>query len=252
MHGERFEGKVVLVTGGNSGIGLAAAKAFVSEGARVVVTGRDRQTVDAAQRELGSDHLALVSETSSLSGIDQLMANIKERFGRIDSIFINAGIAKFGPFEEISEELFDQTFSINVKGAYFTIQKALPLFPPEGGSIVLNGSINAQLGMPNSSVYAASKAAVISFARTLSAELIGRGIRVNVISPGPISTPLYGRLGLKPEELQGMAKAIQGQVPMKRFGTPEEIAHGVLFLASSDSSFVLGAEIVADGGMSQL
>ena len=252
MSSKRFEGKVALITGGNSGIGLVTAKEFVHEGANVVVTGRDQKTIDTAQKELGRDHLSVVSNAASLSDIDQLMSKVKERYGRIDVLFINAGITKFGPFESMPEHIFDETFSINVKGPYFTIQKALPLFPQSGGTIVLNGSINAHIGMPNSSVYAASKAALISFARTLSAELVARGIRVNVLSPGPVTTPLYGRLGLPPEVLQQMAQGIQEQIPMKRFGTPEEIAKAVLFLASSDSSFILGSELIADGGMSQL
>ena len=180
------------------------------------------------------------------------MTQIKGRFGKIDSVFINAVIAKFGPLSDLSESVFDETFDINVKGAYFTIQKALPLFPSTGGTVVLNGSINAHIGMPNSSIYAASKAALISFARTLSSELVAKGIRVNVVSPGPVSTPIYGRLGLPPEALQQMAANIQEQVPMKRFGNPDEIANAVLFLASSESSFILGTEIIADGGMSQL
>lgn len=252
MSSMRFEGKVVLITGGNSGIGLATAKEFVREGAKVVVTGRDKKTVEATQNELGRDHLCVVSNAGSLSDIEQLMSTVKERYGRIDALFINAGVAKFGPFESIPEALFDESFSINVKGAYFTIQKALPLFPKSGGTIILNGSINAHIGMPNSSLYAASKAALISFARTLSAELVARGIRVNVVSPGPVTTPLLGRIGLPSEALHQMAQGIQEQVPMKRFGTPEEIAKAVLFLASSDSSFILGTELIADGGMSQL
>ena len=252
MSSMRFEGKVALITGGNSGIGLATAKEFVREGAKVVVTGRDQKTVDATQKELGRDYLSLVSNAASLSGIDQLISKVKERYGRIDTLFINAGVTKFGPFAEMPEDVFDETFAINVKGAYFTIQKALPLFPKSGGTIVLNGSINAHIGMPNSSLYAASKAALISFARTLSTELVAHGIRVNVVSPGPVTTPLYGRLGMAPEVLQQMAQGIQEQVPMKRFGSPEEIAKAVLFLASTDSSFILGTELIVDGGMSQL
>jgi NAD(P)-dependent dehydrogenase (short-subunit alcohol dehydrogenase family) len=244
----RFEGKVVLITGGNSGIGLATAKEFVREGANVVVTGRDQKTVDATQTELGRDHLCLVSNAASLLDIDHLLSKVKERYGRIDTLFINAGVAKFGPFIDMPENVFDETFTTNVKGPYFTIQKALPLFPKSGGTIVLNGSINAHMGMPNSSLYAASKAALISFARTLSAELVPQGIRVNVVSPGPVTTPLYGRLGVPHKALQQMAQGIQEQIPMKRFGTPEEIANAVLFLASSDSSFILGTELIADGG----
>ena len=176
---------------------------------------------------------------------------MKERFGHIDVLFVNAGIGKFVPVEAVTEDLFDSIMDTNFKGAYFTIQKLLPLIT-DNASIILNTSINAHIGMPNSSVYAASKAALLTLARTLSAELLGRGIRVNAISPGPITTPILGRLGLPPEAFEEIVKSIKEQVPMKRFGRPEEIAKTALFLASDDSSFLLGTEIVADGGMSQL
>ena len=247
----KLEGKVAVVTGGNSGIGLATAKEFTKEGARVVITGRDRGTLDEAAREIGGDVLALRSDTSSLAEIEKLFAAVKEKFGQIDVLFVNAGVGKFAPIEAVTEEMFDEIMDVNIKGAYFTIQKALPLLN-DNASIVLNASINAYIGMPNSSVYAASKAALITLARTLSAELVVRGIRVNVVSPGPVETPIFGRLGLPPEALDEIVKSIQSQVPMKRFGKPEEIAKTVLFLASDDSSFLLGTEIVADGGMSQL
>jgi len=247
----RLEGKVAVITGGNSGIGLATAKEFKEQGARIVITGRDQQTLDEANREIGGDVLALRSDTSSLTEIDKLFAAVKEKFGRIDVLFVNAGVGKFAPVEAVTEDLFDSIMDINFKGAYFTIQKALP-FLNDNASIVLNTSINANIGMPNSSVYAASKAALITLARTLSAELIGRGIRVNAVSPGPIATPILNRLGLPSEALEATRNSLADQVPMKRFGRPEEIAKTVLFLASSDSSFLLGTEIVADGGMSQL
>jgi len=247
----KLEGKVAVITGGNSGIGLATAKEFKEQGARVVITGRDQQTLDDAKREIGSDVLAVRSDTSSLTEIDKLFAAVKEKFGKIDVLFVNAGIGEFAPIESVTEESFDSIMDINFKGAYFTIQKALPLLN-DNASIVLNASIVAYIGMPNSSVYAASKAALITLARTLSAELVGRGIRVNVVSPGPVSTPILGRMGMPPEVLEETAKSIQAQVPMKRFGRPEEIAKTVLFLASEDSSFLLGTEIVADGGMSRL
>jgi len=247
----KLEGKVAVITGGNSGIGLATAKEFREQGAKVVITGRDQQTLNAAKREMGGDVLAVRSDTSSLTEIDQLFATVKETFGHIDVLFVNAGVGKFVPVEAVTEDLFDSIMDINFKGAYFTIQKALPLMN-DNAAIILNTSINAHIGMPNSSVYAASKAALITLARTLSAELVGRGIRVNAISPGPINTPIFNRLGLPPEALEETAKNIRAQVPMKRFGRPEEIAKTALFLASSDSSFLLGTEIVADGGMSQL
>jgi len=247
----KLEGKVAVITGGNSGIGLATAKEFKEQGARVVITGRDQQTLDEAKRDIGGDVLAVRSDTSRLTDIDKLLAAVKEKFGKIDVLFVNAGIGKFVPVAEVTEELFDSIMDINFKGAYFTIQKALP-FLNDNASIVLNTSIVAHIGMPNSSVYAASKAALLTLVRTLSAELVGRGIRVNAVSPGPISTPILNRLGLPPEALAETKNGLEGQVPMKRFGRPEEIAKTVLFLASSDSSFLLGTEIIADGGMSQL
>ena len=247
----KLEGKVAVITGGNSGIGLATAKEFSEQGAHVVISGRDRRTLDEAAREIGGDVLAVRADASSLAEIDELFAAVKEKFGKVDVLFVNAGVGKFAPVEAVTEELFDGIMDVNFKGAYFTIQKALPLLN-DNASIILNTSVNAHIGMPNSSVYAASKAALITLARTLSAELVGRGIRVNAVSPGPINTPIFGRLGLQPEELRETTKHIQEQVPMKRFGRPEEIAKTVLFLASSDSSFLLGTEIIADGGMSQL
>jgi len=176
---------------------------------------------------------------------------VKEKFGHVDVLFVNAGVAEIAPFGDVSEEFFDRVVGINFKGAFFTVQKALPLLS-DNASVILNASIAANTGMPNMTVYAASKAALVSLARTLSAELVGRGIRVNAISPGPVMTPIFNRLGLPPEALDEMAKSFQEQVPMKRFGRPEEIAKTALFLASADSSFLLGTEIVADGGMSQL
>jgi NAD(P)-dependent dehydrogenase (short-subunit alcohol dehydrogenase family) len=247
----KLEGKVAVVTGGNSGIGLATAKEFNEQGARVVITGRDQRSLDDARREIGGDVLAIRSDASSLTEIDKLFAAVNDKFGHVDVLFVNAGVGKFVPVEAVTEELFDSIMDTNFKGAYFTIQKALP-YLNDNASIILNGSINAHIGMPNSSVYAASKAALLTLARTLSAELVGRGIRVNAISPGPIATTILNRLGLPPEALRETEKSLKEQIPMKRFGLPEEIARTALFLASSDSSFLLGTEIVADGGMSQL
>jgi NAD(P)-dependent dehydrogenase (short-subunit alcohol dehydrogenase family) len=248
---KKLDGKVAVVTGGNSGIGLATAREFKQQGAKVVITGRDQQTLDDAKRELGQDVLAVRSDTSRLADIDELFAVVREKLGKIDVLFINAGVGKFVPLESVTEEFFDSIMDINFKGAYFTIQKALPLLN-DNASIVLNASINAYIGMPNTSVYAASKAALITLARTLSAELVDRGIRVNVVSPGPVATPIFGKLGIAADALDEVVKNVQTQVPMKRFGRPEEIAKAVLFLASDDASFLLGTEIVADGGMSQL
>lgn len=248
---KKLDGKVAVVTGGNSGIGLATAREFKQQGAKVVITGRDQQTLDDAKQELGNDVLAVRSDTSRLADIDKLFAVVREKLGKIDVLFINAGVGKFVPLESVTEEFFDSIMDINFKGAYFTIQKALPLLN-DNASIVLNASINAYIGMPNTSVYAASKAALITLARTLSAELVDRGIRVNVVSPGPVATPIFGKLGIAADALDEVVKNVQTQVPMKRFGRPEEIAKAVLFLASDDASFLLGTEIVADGGMSQL
>ncbi len=240
----KLEGKVALVTGGNSGIGLATAKEFAREGARVVITGRDARTLGEAAREIRGEVLALRADVSSLADIDKLFAAVGERFGRLDVLFVNAGIAPFASLEETTEELFDQIMDINFKGAYFTVKKALPLLA-DGASVVLNTSVVAHVGFPNASVYSASKAALLSLVRTLSADLAGRRIRVNAVSPGPVETPIFGRMGLPEEAKQGFGE----QVPLKRLGRPEEIAKAVLFLAGPDSSFLLGAEIIADGGV---
>jgi len=247
----RFEGKTVLVTGGSSGIGLAAAQAFAAEGARVVITGRDANMLELAKAALGGGALAIRNDAGDVAEAKSLAKMLAADGIKLDVIFINAGIAKFAPFPKVDEMTWDQTFNTNVKGAYFSIQALLPLLNP-GASIVINGSINARIGMPNSSVYAASKAALISLAKTLSAELLARGIRVNVVSPGPVSTPLYGKLGLDSAALEAAAAQIQSQIPLGRFGTPEEIASTVLHLASPESAFIVGTEIIADGGMSQL
>lgn len=247
----RFQGKTVLVTGGNSGIGLAAAQAFAKEGARVVITGRDAAALETARATLGDRAIAIRNETGTVAAARELTRQLQEADVRLDAVFINAGMAKLAPFPEIDEALWDATFNANVKGAYFQIQALLPLLN-KGTSIVLNGSINAHIGMPNSSVYAASKAALISLAKTLSGELLGAGIRVNVVSPGPVATPLYGKLGMDADALAATAAQIQSQVPLGRFGLPEEIASTVLHLSAPESAFIVGTEIIADGGMSQL
>ena len=247
----KLTGKVAVITGGNSGIGLATAKEFLEQGAKVVISGRDQKTLDAAAQELGRDVLVVRADVARLADIDKLFAEVKAKFGRVDVLFVNAGIGKFAPFDQVTEAFYDDTIDINLKGAFFTIQKALPLLT-DGASIVLNTSINAHMGMPNSSVYSASKAGLLSLARTLSAELVGRNIRVNAISPGPVTTPILERMGMPADVLEQTRQSIVSQVPMKRFGRPEEIAKTALFLASSDSSYLLGTEIVVDGGMTQL
>lgn len=247
----RFENKVVVVTGGNSGIGLAAAQQFANEGAKVVIFGRNTNTLTEAANIIHGETLKVQGDLVSLADIDNLFNQTVAQFGKIDALFVNAGIVTMGPIDHVTEEVFDQTMGINFKGAYFTIQKALP-YMNDGGAIVLNTSINANIGMVGTSVYAASKAALISLVRTLSAELVSRNIRVNAVSPGPIETPIFGRTGMSEEQMQGFAQQIQQQVPLGRFGKPSEIANVVAFLASNDSSFIIGEEIVADGGMSQL
>lgn len=243
----RFEGKTVLVTGGNSGIGLAAAKAYAAEGARVVITGRDTTSLAQAQAALGAGSVAIGNDAASLPAAKQLAQELTAKGLTLDAVFINAGVAKFAAFADVDESLWDQTFDVNVKGAYFQIQALLPLLN-QGASIVINGSINAHIGMPASSVYAASKAAAISLAKTLSAELLPRGIRVNVVSPGPIRTPLHSKLGMD----DATAAQLQAQIPVGRFGTAEELASTILHLSASESAFIVGSEIIVDGGMSQL
>jgi NAD(P)-dependent dehydrogenase (short-subunit alcohol dehydrogenase family) len=248
---ERFKDKVAVVTGGNSGIGLATAKAFVQEGARVAITGRSDDTLKAAQKTLGAETLVIKADMSRVAEIQTAMDQIGKKFGRIDALFVNAGIGKFVPFEEVTEQFFDETMATNLKGLFFTVQKAAPLLS-KGAAVVLNASVNAHLGMPGSSVYGASKAAVVNLAKTLSADLLGRGVRVNVVSPGPITTPILDRMGLPEKETREIKENITARVPLKRFGRPEEIASAVLYLSSPESAYVVGTELVVDGGMIQL
>ncbi len=216
-----------------------------------MITGRDPATLATAAREIGGDVLTVRADVSNLADIDRLFEETKTRFATIDVLFVNAGVAPVAPLEAVTETHFDEIFNINVKGLYFTVQKALPLLN-EGASIVFNASVADQKGVAGMSVYSASKAAVRSLARTLAAELIGRGIRVNAISPGPIATPIFGRMGLSKEERDGMAQGFANIVPMKRLGTPEEVAAAVAFVASSEASFITGQEIAVDGGLAQI
>jgi len=248
---KKLEGKVAVVTGGNSGIGLSTARRFAEEGAQVVISGRDQKTLDAAVKTIGGNVLAVQSDVSKLADIDKLYKAVSQKFGKIDVLFANAGVAKFAPFADSSEALFDEIFDINVKGVFFTIQKALPLLN-NGGSIIINSSVANQTGFANAGVYSATKAAVRSFARTLTTELADRKIRVNVVSPGPIATPIFGRTGLPQEAVDEFAKAVLDKVPIKRFGQPEEIANAVLFLANSESAYITGVDLQVDGGMVQV
>ena len=247
----RLAGKVALITGGNSGIGLATAEAFVEAGATVIVTGRDRATLDAASSRFGRAVLVRRADSARLADLDALMEEIRERFESLDVLFVNAGVARFAPLDEVTEEQFDYMFDINVRGAFFTVQKAVPLLAP-GASVVLNASVAGFTGAPNSSVYSATKAAVRSLARTFSADLVERGVRVNVISPGPVSTPIFDRLGLSADRVAGLSEQIHARVPLRRFGAPREVADVAVFLASDESSFIVGAELVVDGGMTHL
>jgi NAD(P)-dependent dehydrogenase (short-subunit alcohol dehydrogenase family) len=244
----KLTGKTALITGGTTGIGLAAARLFHAEGARVFITGRTEKTLAEARQQLPADVIALRSDASNLADIDALVAVLGSKADRIDIAFINAGIAKFLPFESITPEIFDEMFDINIRGAYFTIQKLLPLLR-KGSSVVLTTSVAADLGFATSSAYGATKAALSSLARTLSNELAPRGIRVNEVSPGPIETPIYEKMGMEAEQTAGFKHAMAGMVPLNRMGTANEVAQAALFLASDDSSFLLGSKIRIDGGL---
>ncbi len=244
----RLEGKRTLITGGTSGIGLETARQFIAEGARVAVTGSNPKTIEEARAVLGDQALILRVDAADVAAQAGLAKTVADAFGGIDTVFINAGIAELKPVEAWDVAAYDRSFGINLRGPFFLIQALLP-YLSNPSSIVLNTSINAHIGMPTSSVYAATKAGLISLARTLSGELIGRGIRVNAVSPGPVSTPLYGKLGMTPADLDKTAASILSQVPAGRFGDPAEIAKAVVFLASDEASFTVGSELIIDGGM---
>lgn len=248
---KRLDGKVAVVTGGNSGIGLATAKRLQEEGARVAISGRSRKTLDEAVKTIGNGVLAVQADVASLPELDKLYAEVSRKLGKIDILFVNAGVAKFAPLAETTESTYDEQFDINIKGAYFTIQKAIPLLN-DGASIILNTSVAGSKGMAGSSAYAATKAALRSLARTTAAELVDRGIRVNTVAPGPIITPIFGKTGLPKEAIDEFSKEIVAKVPMKRFGQPEEVAATVAFLASQDASYITGVEINVDGGAGQI
>lgn len=247
----KLEGKVAVITGGNSGIGLATAKRFVAEGAYVFITGRRQAELDSAVKQIGENVTAVQGDVAKLADLDRLYATVKAAKHRIDILFANAGAAEYAPLGEITEEHFDRIFGANVKGLLFTVQKALPLMP-DGASIILNASIVASKGLPAGSVYSATKAAVRSFARTWTMDLKDRGIRVNAVSPGFIDTPGLDDLLASAETGEQGKKTIANGVPFGRFGTPDEIAKAVVFLASDDSSYVTGAELFVDGGYAQV
>ena len=248
---KKLEGKVAVITGGNSGIGLATARRFVAEGAHVFITGRRQAELDEAVRQIGRNVTGVQGDVSNLADLDRLFGTVKQQQGRLDVLFANAGVLAVAPLGLITEEDFAKVFNINVKGLLFTVQIALPLFT-DGGSIILNASIVASKALEARSVYSASKAAVRSFARGWTTELTHRKIRVNVISPGPIETPIRDKVGGTREQIEQFKAKVLAATPMDRMGTPDEVANAVVFLASDDSSYVTGIELFVDGGMAQV
>jgi NAD(P)-dependent dehydrogenase (short-subunit alcohol dehydrogenase family) len=240
-----LNGKTAVITGGNSGIGYAAARKFKDLGASVIITGRNQAAVQQAASELGVT--GLVADQGKVEDIEGLVSRVEEEFGHVDVLFVNAGIATFAPVDQLTEEQFDTTMEINFKGAFFTLQKFLPILR-EGASVIHLGSINAYTGMPNTAVYAASKAALNSLTRTAASELAPRKIRVNSVNPGPTSTAIFGKLGMPEDAVQEFAAAMQQRIPLERFGDPDEIATLVAFLASDEAAFITGAEYNIDGG----
>jgi len=243
----RFTGKTVLITGGTSGIGLATAQRFLGDGAKVAITGQNESRLQDAANQLG-DVLAIRADVQSLTDIDTMVETIRTEFGSIDVLFVNAGIVQTLPLTQVDESHFDTHVNVNFKGAFFTIQKLLPLIN-KGGSVILNTSIVSERSAPGMGIYAATKAALRSLARTMSVELLEQGIRVNIVSPGPIETPIFNKLDLPDQALEGMSQNLLNSVPLGRFGKPEEIANAVTFLASEEASFIHGEELVVDGGI---
>lgn len=247
----RLQGKVAVITGGNSGIGRTTAEAFAREGAKVVIFGRNQTTLDEAVAALGDNGFGVQGDVTDHAALSRLFTETESKFGKIDILFVNAGIAPFAPVDQVDDAFYDKVMDINVKGVFFTVQKSLGHLN-EGASIILTSSVVNVMGMPAGSVYSASKAAVRSLGRSFASELGARNIRVNVLSPGPIATPIFDRMGLSAEAKSEMGDAILAQVPMKRFGDPQEIAEPAVFLASDASTYMTGAEIQVDGGMVQL
>jgi len=247
----RLTGKVAVITGANSGIGLETAKRFVEEGAQVVITGRRKDELDKAAAEIGENVVAVQGDVSHLEDLDRLYAEVKAKFGHIDILFANAGLGQVSPLGAVTEEHFDREFDVNVKGLFFSVQKALPLFK-DGGSIILNSSVAGHKGIGGFSVYSATKAAVRSFARSWTSDLKDRKIRVNAISPGPIETPIFGKMGLTEEQSAEFANSIISSVPLGRVGQSEEVAAAATFLASDESSYITGIDLSVDGGQGQV
>jgi NAD(P)-dependent dehydrogenase (short-subunit alcohol dehydrogenase family) len=247
----KLSNKVAVVTGGNSGIGLATAKLFAEQGAKVTITGRNQTTIDSALAEIGHGAKGFVSDTANVQSISASYEKVKDTFGKIDVLVVNAGVFIAAPLADYTEEMFDQTSDINFKGAFFSVQKALP-YLNDGASVIITSSTVSEIGMATASAYAATKAAVTSLAKGFSAELVDRGIRVNVLSPGPIDTPIFGRNGASQEQVDGMKAHFGTMVPAKRLGTSEEMAQGFLYLASDDSRFMVGSELLLDGGIRNL
>lgn len=241
-----LSGKVAVVTGGNSGIGYATAESLKASGAQVVITGRSASKVEEAANELQVE--GIVADVSDLNAIDQLVAKVSQGYGKVDILFVNAGIFAPAPVGQITEEMFDHQMGINFKGAVFTIEKFLPILN-DGASIINLSSVNAYTGMPNTAVYAASKAALNAYTRTAATELAPRKIRVNAVNPGPVQTPIFNKTGMPAEQLSGFAQAMQNRVPLKRFGQPKDVANLVVFLASDEASFITGGEYNIDGGI---
>lgn len=247
----RLINKKTVITGGTSGIGLATAIQFANEGAQVIITGTHEQRLKDALAKIGGNAKGFLSEAGSLQDIRNLASRVKDLFGQVDVLFVNAGLGFFAPIEQVDEQHFDQQFNVNVKGLFFTVQQFLPLLK-KGSSVILTSSVVPEMGMPGGAVYSATKGAVLSLNKVFAAELISKGIRVNTVSPGPINTNFFARNGLTPEQIEGFASGILQQLPIGRFGEPEEIAKAVAFLASDDSSYVVGENLIIDGGMVNL
>ncbi len=248
----RFAGKVVLIIGGNSGIGRAAAQGYAEEGAQVVITGRDPKTLAEVEREIGAAALAIRSDVADLASLDAVMEQVRHRHGRIDVLFVNAGIGTFAPIPEVTPEVWDEVHNVNLRGCFFAAQKALPLMS-RGGAIVFTGSIGSVLAAPGNAIYAAAKAGLRAVTRIFAVELVGKGIRVNMVSPGPTETPLINRnIGMDAQAVDALRQMMIANTPMRRMGEPQEIARAVLFLSSDEASFITGVDLFVDGGVIEL